>query len=243
MLVRSYLRETIDGIIYKNIESESEMMDVINMFFGDFIEDVPTCNFLSSQFDVISRSLAWENSLKKSIEDGVSLIAVEEKTNNIVGFNINCIRDLKSTSEIEEPICDYEESKFDILKNGKVDLFPIIEYLCKEMTDINDLLLEKIPTLREIVYSDSLGTLRNFRGRSIGFNLQKYSIEIARSIEAQCIIVFAASPITLKITSKLNYLKIKSKVWSTFEFNGKKLFAESSYGADCTSTVYLDLTN
>ncbi|XP_065682179.1 uncharacterized protein LOC100208005 isoform X1 [Hydra vulgaris] len=243
MLVRSYLRETIDGIVYKSIESESEMIEVINMFFGEFTEDVPINKFLLSHFDMIARSVAWENNLKKSIEEGVSLIAVEEKTNNIVGFKINSIVDLKSTSEIEEPICDVEESKVDFLKSDKLDLFEIIEFLCTEMADINDLLLEKIPTLQMLFYSFAVGTLRNFRGRSIGFNLHKYSVQIARSIGAQCITVFAANPITVKIISKLNYRKIKSKAWNTFEFNGKKLFAEYQNGADYATTVYLDLTN
>ena len=38
MLVVSSLEETKDGIVYKNIESEAEMVAVTNMLFDDFVK-------------------------------------------------------------------------------------------------------------------------------------------------------------------------------------------------------------
>ncbi|XP_047133018.1 uncharacterized protein LOC105846911 isoform X2 [Hydra vulgaris] len=244
MLVRSYLRETIDGIVYKNIECESEMIDVINMFFDEFIVDVPIYKFVISQFDMIVRSLDWENYVKKIIEEGVSIIAVEEKTNNLVGFYINSIIDLQSASEDKvNSKCDLDESKCDLLKNEKLDLHRISDYLCEEMGDVNDLLLERIPNLQKIFDSYAISTSRKLRGRSIGYNLQKYSIKIARNVGTQCALVFTANLITDKILHKLNFVNIKRKAWNTFQIDGKKIFENYQDEEDCGNTFYLDLTN
>ncbi|XP_012556863.1 uncharacterized protein LOC101235185 isoform X1 [Hydra vulgaris] len=233
MLIRSYLRETIDGIIYKNIECESEMINVINMFFGDFTEDVPINKFIISRFGVTTRSFHWEMQLREAFQDGVSIIAVDEKTNNIVGFQINTIIDLKRTSKT-----DVEESIYDAEK--QFDLFRIINHICTDMADVNHLLLKKIPSLQRIFDSYAIGVSRVFRQKSIAFNLLKYSLKIARNVETQCATIFAANPVTEKLACKFNYLKIKSKSWNTFEVDGQKIFADYQSGSENCNNFYLD---
>ncbi|MFC4892686.1 GNAT family N-acetyltransferase [Pseudofrancisella aestuarii] len=191
-------------IIYSRLDY-SRVQEVAELFANLFIQE---------EYLIKNSKVSYENYIlattvraKHAATTGLSLIAICENTNKVIGFCIN----IDPYSEIQVDRSSYasKDPAFEIINSALSGLY-------------NGISFEEKPGVNFSIYA--LGVSSEFQNKGIASNLFKISEQIAIEKNFSVILTDATSPGTKKIAEKLNYTAINKFSYKDYIYKGKKPF-------------------
>lgn len=203
-----------DGIVYEILQSQdlsSAIECVATVFPGS--EPLTQCLGITKEYYYPVAEIVCQ----KAVEDGLSHIAKDAKTGELVGFIIS--EDM------------YIENNFYKEKYKKIDKFlPIIslvELLQKEY------LAEKNIKKGELFYESMIGVYPQYQNRNIARYLYAENIEYAKTQKFSRIITEPSGIVTQRYCSRFGFKEILSINYQDYEYEGVKVFANINRHKKC----------
>ena len=225
------IRESINGIDYKLIETKEELIQCYNLYKNSFMKDEP----IARNFKV--DDLQGEDELKfldnkdfyEPIKDGVSLIAVDpESRNKVVGMNIS-------------QISKRNESDLEGTNLSKYSFFTWFLFYCLDLVGSPQDILKLSPDMNTIYYILLLGVEESYRGKGIAGNLVDKGLELAKLENCDGTFVHASSDVSRNIFQKKGFNTLKEVLWDTIVYEGVNVCVGKDFGSDkISSHLYKD---
>ena len=194
-----------NGIVYKLLDKENaaETTELLNTIFVEEEYITKESHITWDEFDVLSKTY-----MELNFKEPLSLVALDEKTGEIIGFSIT--EDIKSKNAID----------IDIFLDVSDHYYPFnncLEELHRRFLKIN--FKEK-----ECFHIFLLGVKPAYRRRNIGRKLIQYSEDLAKSLGFKYVMIEATSPNTKPICEKLEYENLGNIPYESYVLDGKKPF-------------------
>jgi len=225
--------ETINGLVYKSIETELEMSQCYQLYQKSFMKDEPiTRNFRDINAQSQEELGFFDQELFFGpISDGVSLIVVDpEAGNKVVGMRISQLVDRTSNDEVDEAP--------DL---SAYSLYTQLVFHCFDLVGSVQEVMELNPEINKLYYMIMMAVEQDYRGRGIAGNLISKSLEIAKVAGCGGAYVTATSVFTRKIFNKRGFDEFRSVEWDKIEFNGELLCVGKDFGSDKLSSHFIKL--
>jgi len=242
--VIKYYKE-VNGLIYKTIETDSEVSQCHDIFHNSFLKDEPiTKNFRDKSKQSEEELAFWDTAFFYDvIKQGVSLIVVDptKEGRPVIGMRLSSLEKRKESLEEEVGHDEQENSKHPSVSRQLSRR--ISRHLSREppeiQSDISNFsfytrlvvhILDQAGTAKEIFEQNShftnlyymvLMTVNpEYRGRGIATSLVESCFEVAQMLGCDSAFVTATSPYTAKIFRKLDMTQFRELKWKSISFEG-----------------------
>lgn len=161
--------------------------------------------------------------LERTLEDGLTKIAVSRDDNQVLGAMIN------------EDLADPPPAVFDNLHESFGPIFDLLENVGGAYFEANP------PTPRKYFHMFMLAVHDDYSGRRVGDNLIDHSVAMARELGFETAVVEATGPRSQKLFHQYHDFEPVSEIkYSDYRFQGEAVFADIS-SAQSTQFMVLPL--
>ncbi|KOR36848.1 hypothetical protein AM228_10765 [Planktothricoides sp. SR001] len=203
-----------DGIVYEILQSQdlsSAIECVATVFPGS--EPLTQCLGITKEYYYPVAEIVCQ----KAVEDGLSHIAKDAKTGELVGFIIS------EDMYIENNFYKEKYKKFDKF----LPIISLVELLQKEY------LAEKNIKKGELFYESMIGVYPQYQNRNIARYLYAENIEYAKTQKFSRIITEPSGIVTQRYCSRFGFKEILSINYQDYEYEGVKVFANINRHKKC----------
>jgi GNAT superfamily N-acetyltransferase len=205
-----------DGIVYEILQSKdlaSTIECVATVFPGS--EPLNYCLGITKEYYYPVAEIVCQ----KAVEDGLSHIAKDAQTGELVGFIISA--DM------------YRENNYYKDKYKKFDKFSPLSSLIEWLQ--SQYLQDKVLSQGQIFYLSMLGVEPRYHNRQIPKYLMNENIEYAKNQNFSRIITEATGIVSQRLGFRMGFKEILSINYQDYEYQGVKVFANITRHPKCMS--------
>eukprot|EP00095_Tigriopus_kingsejongensis_P008227 maker-scaffold591_size129331-snap-gene-0.16 protein:Tk08227 transcript:maker-scaffold591_size129331-snap-gene-0.16-mRNA-1 annotation:"arylalkylamine n-acetyltransferase 3" len=197
--------ESLSGITYRLAQSPEDIQSSLDIFFDHFIPNEPMCVCLGG---LAGREPSLLEQMTEVLKEGVSLVAVDEKTGQTVGIRTGRLLDRaqggQKTPSLEE-LRAIHSQKFAIISHA----------LATTLSDWEN--FERHPDVKRIYSMFTLGIHKDWRGRGIAKELVRQAFQMAAKFQCQGAQVVSTNDATRHIFNTLGMTCVLDRPWTDIE--------------------------